>query len=420
MIQVFSPSPGVTVRYARDCRFKKGALSIQFLRPMAQGENARNALLPSVWLRGCQGYPDLRSITARLDELYGASVSPMVRRVGDLQTVGLYLTFVDDRFVPEGVLSPLLELLRQVLLEPVTVQGAFDPEFVDSEKRNLISTIESERNDKRAHAASQMLRLMCQGDSFALPRLGQPEDVEAITPQSLYAQHTRLLGESPVEIFYIGSAPAETLLGLLKPLTDALAHTLTVLPPHTPFVPQVEPQSVRETTQVNQGKLSMGFTTPVTYRSPDYAAAQVFNGLFGAGMTSKLFVNVREKLSLCYYAGSGYYGSKGIFTVSSGIDETNFDTAREEILRQLSLCAQGDITPQELQAAKEGILSSLRSIPDTTGAMEGFYATASIGGAPYDLPQYQQAIQAVTVEDVVRVASGVKLHTVFFLKGDGQ
>ncbi len=420
MIQVFSPTPGVTVRYARDCRFKKGAMSIQFLRPMLLEETAYNALLPSVWLRGCEKYPDLRSITARLDELYGASMSPMVRRIGDLQTVGLYLSFVDDRFVPEGLLAPLMDFLRQILLEPVTKYGVFDPEFVDSEKRNLISTIESERNDKRTYAAAQMFRLMCQGDSFAVPRLGQPEAVAAITPEALFAHHQRLLRESPVEIFYIGSAPAEELLALLQPLTDTLGQNLIPLPAHTPFVPQVAPQSVQETTQVNQGKLSMGFTTSVTYRSPDYAAAQVFNGVFGAGMTSKLFVHVRERLSLCYYASSGYYGSKGIFTVSSGIDETNFDTAKAEILRQLQLCAQGDITAEELQAAKEGICSSLRSIPDTTGAMEGFYGTASIGGMPYDLPEYLQAIQAVTVEDVTRVAQSLRLHTVYFLKGEGQ
>jgi predicted Zn-dependent peptidase len=147
---------------------------------------------------------------------------------------------------------------------------------------------------------------------------------------------------------------------------------------------------------------------------------QVFNALYGAGMTSKLFVNVREKLSLCYYAGSGYYGSKGIVTVSSGIEVANYETAKAEILRQLALTAAGEITEAELTAAKTGIISGLRSVPDAPGALENFYGTAYIAGMAYDLPGYIEAISAVTAEDVARCARTLELHTVFFLKGEAK
>ena len=175
-----------------------------------------------------------------------------------------------------------------------------------------------------------------------------------------------------------------------------------------------------ETMDINQGKLTMGFVTPVDQRHPDYTAMQVFNTVYGAGMTSKLFVNVREKLSLCYYAGSGYYGSKGIVSVSSGIDDCNYETAKAEILRQLQLTAEGQITEAELSAAKYAIISGLRSVPDAPRALENFYGTLSISGRDDDLSERIAAVEAVTAEDVARCAGTLKLHTVFFLKGEAK
>ena len=422
MITTINLSPGVVLRHYPDPRFKKCALSIQLLRPMCAEEAALNALLPSVLLRGTENYPDLRSITWRLDELYGASVHTMVRRVGDIQTVGFYLSVMEDRFAlePEGVLVHAADFLRELMLCPLTVEGAFDPEIVDSEKKNLISAIESELNDKRAYISGRMIRRMCQGDSFAVPRLGKPEEVAAITPEMLYDHYQRILKESPVEFFYVGANSAETVAELLKPLAEVLGRNPQPVPEQTAFHPVAEPGEFFEEMDVNQGKLSMGFTTPITNRHPDFAAMQVLNSVYGAGMTSKLFMNVREKMSLCYYANSGYYGSKGIFTVSSGIDEENYEVAKEEILRQLRLCAQGDITENELSAAKSAIISSLRATPDSPGSLEGYYATAALSGMGMDIPEYIAAVEAVTVEDAARCAGTIQLHTVAFLKGVGK
>ena len=183
MIQTIQLTPGVVLRHYPDKRFKTAVLSLQFQRPLCREEAALNALLSSVLLRGTEKNPDMRSITARLDSLYGANISPLMRRIGDRQTIGLFLSCLEDRFALPGdcVLEPSLELLREILLEPKLVDGIFDPEFVESEKKNLIADIESELNDKRSYAAVQMLRSMCAGDSFALSLRGEKADVEAIT-----------------------------------------------------------------------------------------------------------------------------------------------------------------------------------------------------------------------------------------------
>ena len=422
MIQTIQLTPGVILRHYPDSRFKTAVLSIQFQRKLCREEAALNALLCSVLLRGTEQNPDLRSITTRTDELYGASVSPLMRRIGNIQTIGMFFSCLEDRFAMAGdaVLQPGIELVREILLEPKLVNGCFDPEYVESEKINLIADIESELNDKRAYAAAKMIRAMCAGDSFALSLRGEKEDVEAITAETLYAHYRRVLRTSPVEIFYVGSADAETVAGYLRPLAEAVAIEPMALPAQTALNLTAESREFSETMDINQGKLSMGFVTEITNRHPDFAAMQVFNALYGAGMTSKLFVNVREKLSLCYYAGSGYYGSKGVVTVSSGIDEANYETAKAEILRQLRLTAEGQITDAELAAAKNGIISGLLATPDGPGALENFYGTASIAGMPYDLGGYADAIRAVTAADVARCAKTVKLHTVFFLKGEAK
>ena len=418
MIQTIELLPGVTLRCCRDTRFKQGCLSFQLIRPMAEEESAKNALLPSVLLRGTNRHPDLRTITHRLDELYGASVSPLVRRVGDYQTTGLYCGFMDDRFALPGdaVLAPMVAFLEELLLDFPVENGGFSAAFVESEKRNLIATIESELNDKRAYAMGKLLKLMCAGDSFGLPRLGEVPQVEAVDASSLLAHYRQILKVSPIHIFYVGSAESSEVAHLLMPILSKLDRDYQPLAPQTGFYPS-QNQDVTETMEVAQGKLCMGFTTPITNRTPEFPAMQVLNTIFGAGMTSKLFMTVREKMSLCYSIGSGYYGTKGIVAVNAGIDFDKETLTREEVLHQLDLCCQGDISAEELTAAKEALLSSLRATHDSPGSIEGYYATAALSGMAMTPEQYMDAVEAVTLENVVAAANTLELHTVYFLKG---
>ena len=421
MIQTKTLLPGVNLRLCRDARFKQGCLSFQFLRQMEKEEVSLNALLPAVLLRGTRQHPDMRSITAHLDTLYGASVSTLVRRVGDYQITGLYCGFMDDRFALPGdkVLEPMLAFLEEILMDPLSEGEAFLPGIVASEKKNLIATIESELNDKRTYAMGRLLKAMCAADSFGLPRLGEPEQVNTITAQSLYAHYQNILKTSPIEIFYVGSAGIDTVAACLMPMLNRLERNCTPLAPQTGFA-MCEGTDAVETMDVAQGKLCMGFTTPITNRDDRFPAMQVMNTLFGAGMTSKLFMNVREKLSLCYSIGSGCYGTKGIVAVNAGIGFDKEERTKGEILRQLAACQDGEITELELSAAKEAILSSLRSTHDSPGSIESFYATANVSGLKLSVEEYMAAVEVVTAEDVAAAAQTVKLHTTYFLKGLNQ
>ena len=421
MIKTISIAPGMTLRYCQDTRFKQGGFSFQLVRPMRRQEAAMNALLPSVLLRGTRRCPDLRAVTQRLDELYGAAVAPLVRRVGDYQTTGFYCGFMDDRFALPGdrVFAPMLEFLQELLLDSPLENGVLLPDFVESEKRNLISTIESDRNDKRLYAMQRLLKAMCAADSFGIPRLGDVEDVAAITPEGLTEHYREILRTSPMALFYVGSAPEEQVISGVRKLLSVQNRTPMTLPKQTAYTP-CPGSDLTETLDVAQGKLCMGFTTPITNRCEEMPAMQVMNVIFGGGMTSKLFQNVREKRGLCYSVDSSYYGAKGILLVNAGIDFDKEETTREEILRQLQACRDGQITDGELTAAREAILSSLRAVHDSPGAIESFYTTASLSGMCFTRERYMEAVEQVSAEDVARCAGSLQLHSTYFLKGESQ
>lgn len=421
MIETMELLPGITLKCFRDTRFKKGCLSLQIIRQMDAAESAMNALIPSVLLRGTRKNPTLRDITMRLDDLYGASVSPQVRRVGDYQTTGLYCSMIEDRFALSGdrVMESTFAFLRELLLDSPLLDGGFLPEFVESEKKNLISSIESELNDKRAYAMNKLLKSMCRNDTFGLPRMGETQEVAAIQPKPLYDHYRQILRTSPILLFYVGSASLQEVADCVRPIFEGLEREPMTLAPQSDF--RDGPKSHEtERMDISQGKLCMGFTTSITNRMPEFPAMQLMNTVLGAGMTSKLFQNIREKQSLCYSIGSGYYGTKGLITVSAGIDFDKEEHVRREILKQLDACKTGDITAQELTAAKEALISSLRGVHDSPSAIESYYATAALSGMKLMPDAYIQAVSQVTVQQVVEAANTVQLHSSYFLKGADQ
>lgn len=418
MITTTYLSPGIRLQCYTDNRFKQNALSIQYVRPMRREEAAMNALIPSVLLRGCKSAPDLRQITMRLDTLYGASVSPISRRSGDYQTTGFYVGMMDDRFAMGG--EPLLEetlaFVGELLFDYPTENGGFLDAFVQGEKTNQIYAIEAERNDKRTYAAQQLLKKMCGPDSFGLPRMGEPEEVSAITPQALLRHYETLRRESPVELFYVGSAQPGKVEAALQKIFAGEKRDYRPLPPQTDLTPGPK-QALSEAMEIAQGKLAMGYVTPITNRTPGFPAMQMLSTVFGGGMTSKLFQNVREKQSLCYSIGSGYYGAKGIVLVSAGIDFDKEQHIRQEVEQQLDACRRGEISQAEVDAARQSLISALLAVPDSPSSIENYYSTMTLNGCGMDPQRHRAALEAVTAEDLVAAAKTLELHSTYFLKG---
>ena len=418
MYQTIPLMPGVTLRCVEAKRFKQGCLSIHFIRPMRREDVSVNTLIPSILLRGTVRHPDIRVIIQHLDDLYGASVGEVVRRTGDYLSVGLYFGFIEDRFAFAGdrVLEHVLDFAKELLLEPLIEDGGFSNDYVEGEKRNLITNIENQLNDKRAYASWQLMQKMCSADSFGIPRFGTKEDVQAITPVSAYEHYCRMLKESPVEVFYVGSADPEMIASKIREIFSSVNRCPVALPEQTLFQ-DGGGGDYEETMEISQGRLCMGFITPVAISHKDYIVMQIFNHLFGGGMTSKLFNQVREKMSLCYAIGSGYIGAKGIVTVNAGVDSDKCELVKQEVLHQLQLCCDGEITETELTAAKEALLSSLRGVYDSSGSIESFEYSMAMSNLNFTQDEYIRRVQSVTLEQVIETAKSLKLHTTFFLKG---
>ncbi len=406
---------GVSLTYLPARKFKTGLLSAHFLTPLDRGSAAVRALLPAVLRRGTVGSPDMGAISARLDRLYGAELDYTVRKKGECQCVGFVGSFIDDAYALGGekLLEPVAELLGEMILAPVTRSGRFLPDYVESERDNLADAIRSIRNDKRDWADLRLLQELCTGEAYGVSRLGDEKSVEKTSPQKLYAEYRRLVASAPMELFYCGSAE-------LSRVEDALLNALSALPrqgvapiPVTErHRPRQETRVVREGMDVTQGKLGMGFSCT----SDDESALLLGNLLFGGSSNSKLFLNVREKLSLCYYASSLYHRQKGLITVSSGVEFADFQPAYEEILSQLQALRQGQLEPWELDAAKGVLRSAYAAMEDSQGRLENFWLGQAIEGRSDSPEDLSQEMEETSAERIFRAMETVKLDTVYYLE----
>ena len=410
--------PGVYLTAVQSDKFKTGCFSLNLLRPMKKEEAAANALIPSVLLRGSETCPDIASISAKLDELYGASVGTLVRKKGEVQLVGFYCDYVQDEYVDEPVFAPVMAFLAELLLNPWLENGAFPEAVVDSEKLNLENAMLSRINDKRTYAASQLIRTMCAGQPYGIPRIGEPEDLKNITAKSLYAHYWDLLATSRVELFYMGSLSPEAVTKVLQTVLADLPRAEAFVPVGTTPAPAARPvQEKTERLDVTQGKLSLGFFTDITAKDPRYPALVLAATVFGGGATSKLFTNVREKMSLCYYASASFEKFKGVLSVSSGVEFSKLETAKTEILRQLEACKAGDITDAELESARGYLVSDLKIAMDSPGRLDDYYMGQILLEQDGTMEDLASAIARVTKQEAADAIQALRLDTIYALEG---
>jgi len=263
----------------------------------------------------------------------------------------------------------------------------------------------------------RLLRTMCEGECQSVPRIGDKETVEAVTAESLYAHFVKTLASSQVELLYMGAKSPEEVETTLRTMLEGLPRAEI-----TPFGTEVirSAAAVREISErmdVTQGKLSMGFRTGCTCAETEYPALLLLNAVFGGCVTSKLFRNVRERMSLCYYASSSLEKHKGLMVVSSGIEFKNYEVTKSEILRQLDDCRSGNISDDELEQARAYLLSSLKIAKDRPGSVDEFYLGQAILGLEGTMEQQMELLQAVTKDEVIAAANRISLDTIYFLKG---
>lgn len=413
--------PGIRLVAVKTDRFKTSRVSISFALPLAEESASANALAVYLLHRSCQKYPDFSRMNERLAELYGALVNARVEKQGDAQVMTLYVNALDDQFTLDG--EPLAEecaqLLCDMLFSPVLAEGTFPAESVEMEKRLLRELLESERNDKRAYAKTRCEEIMCAQEPYGVGKYGTVEQIDALTPTDVYNAWRAMVQRAQVQICVIGSADATAVGEQFCKGFEQASRSYEPLPPQIYRPQKGQIRRVREELPVNQGKLVMGFRSNMADANDRFYAFRVMADLYGGGPYSRLFLNVREKLSLCYYCSARFSRIKGLLFVSSGVERENMQRAQAEICNQLQMMQDSAFTDEELEASVKGLSDLIRSVSDMPSDLDNWYTSQLLVEEKLTPEAFAQGIAGVTRADVVQAAQSVALDTVYMLEPNG-
>ena len=411
---------GIHLNIIKSDKFNTDYFDFNILLPLKKETASLAALLPMVLKRGCEKYPTMASLNKKLDYLYSTGISSRVIKRGEVQVIGFLCDFLKESLLPEGekLIDEVFDTLGSLIFEPALCGSSFNAEYVKSEKKNLCDEINSLINNKNAYAIKKCHEAMCPNDDFAISELGDIASVEKITPESLCEFYFELISHAQFELFYTGLCDRDKIIGLCQKLFSGVKLDKPYQLGTKKFISRNStPAELCEDMEVSQCKLIMGFSTDRTFYDGKYTAFSLFNELFGGSPTSKLFENVREKLSLCYFCRSIPEAHKGILTVASGIEARNYDLAVKEILLQLENTKNGIISDEELDSAKKSLINGYRELYDDGASLPLWYLSRFIAGNTQSIEEVIEEIPHITKEEITECARKVNLDTVFFLKG---
>lgn len=408
---------GVRLCCEKTNRFKTAVVSVSMAMPMSGGVAAR-AVLIHLLHRTNSKYPTVTALNRKLAQMYGARISPSVTKVGEAQILKLTLTAVDDRFSLHGesICKECIELLCDCIFKPVLENNCFREEDVEREKRLLIELIESERDDKRLYAMNRCEEEMCRDEAYGLSKYGTPEQVEALSARDVFEEWTKVLLNCCVQINMIGSAEPSLAADILKPIFSKIGRT-DIVELKTEFITSAyESRTVEETQTLKQSKLVIGLRAGMTYDMDNLPAILVMNDIFGGGVYSKLFLNVREKQSLCYYCWSRLNRNKGIILIQCGVETENIDKAIGSIRSELDDMRAGRFDENVIEASKLSIRDTYMSAYDSPETLDRWYSNQLASGSLISPAELAEMTKDVSREEMILAANEITEDTVYVLK----
>ncbi|MDX8046998.1 pitrilysin family protein [Gracilibacillus sp. S3-1-1] len=396
-------------------KFKTIHLSVKFTTKLTRENVTKRALLPYILQQATVNYPTALELRQHLDSLYGTVLSVDSSKKGENHILTVRLELPNEQYIAnsQDLLNKGIAFLQEVLYQPKLVDNGFDPKIVAREKETLRSKIASLKEDKMSLANTRMIEEMCQNEAYRLRVHGYEEDLENISAESLYSYYQEILREDHLDVFVVGDVED---LQVEDKLTDLIPARNTKEVADNVFTTiDRDEQTIVETDDIKQAKLHFGYRTSITYKDDDYAALQVFNGLFGGFPSSKLFMNVREKNSLAYYAASRIESHKGLMFVFSGIAPEQYEKARDIILEQMEEMKKGEFTENDLNETKEMTINQLRETLDNPQGMIELHYQRVIAKSSLSPELLLEQISKVTKEEVIKVANKIMLDTVYLL-----
>ncbi len=419
-IEKIDIAKGVRACFVKADHFKTNIMSVHIILPLESDMEA-NSLLCYLLRRRCAKYPSMTSLNRRLAELYGASLACGISKNGDSQDICFRIVSVSDRFAlsDEGISKSCTELLLDVLFDPKLENGNFCEEDIELEKRLLIEKIDGEFSEKRIYAKDRLIEEMFKGKPYGVGRFGKRDEIKNVTNERLLASWKAYLENAIIQFNFVGQID-DSVKELLKEKFSSIDRS-NVVKIETEFESSAkEVKKVDEKLAVKQGKLVMGLRTGLESSEEDFFPTRVMADMFGGGPYSKLFMNVREKMSLCYYCSARFSKDKGIIIIQSGIEDENEKKATDAILAELDNMKNGNFTGEEIENSKKGLTDAFMSVGDTPESIDAWVGTRVLD-EEIILPQdYAKKINSVTAEQIRSAAEKVTLDTIYMLSGDGS
>ena len=399
-----------------ESKFKTNLISVYIQRKLDRNEVTKNALLPGILKSGCNKYKTLGQLTDREEELYGSYLHAGASKRGESQVLGFSILSVNEKYLDEKILGQCIEFLNEIINNPLVIDGGFNEEYLNIEKEILKDSIMSIINDKGNYAMKRTNEIMFEGEPYSINGKGYIEDLDTIDRVGLYEHYKEVLKTSPIEIMIEGEFEETEVVELIKEKFQFDRGNIIDIPKEEYYKEVDKVKEVKETMDIAQGKLVMGYRCNVDYLDEEkYYSLLLGSRILGGGADSKLFINVREKESLCYTIYSTIQKSKSTMMVCSGIEAQNYEKTVNLVKEQVQKLKDGDITESEISNAKIAFINSLNSLNDEIGRISDFYFSQSISKNKSDLDQIKNMINKSTKEDIVEAVKNIELDTIYFL-----
>lgn len=400
-------------------KFKTAALTFSLHTPLNERDYLLSLVLAGVMRRGTKNYPSMSSINKRLDELYASAIDIQSIINGNILTFCISAEILENKFTLDGtdICAEALKIISEILLSPITVDGAFPCSTVEYEKKFVKDSLEAETNNTKLYAASRIKELMSRNGTCFPTLKYMLAHIDEITPKELTEYYSHLISKTSLNIFYIGSENSESVSQKIQSAFMDFKCITTHSTASTVPEKACEFLSVTEDMPVSQGKLALGMRTNTVMGAKSNAAAIALNEIYGASPASKLFLNVRERLGLCYYCNSSYSPLSGNLTVFSGINSINREKATKEILHQFDEIKKGNISSAEMLAAKKSLEYSYMQIYDSPFSLQSFYTIRELFGIKETVDECKEKILSVTKNDICELANETLYDTCFFVNG---
>lgn len=419
-IRVIELADQVKLHLIKSSKFKTDLIGIYIKRPLTEKEATYNTLLTRILEQATHNYPTSQVLNHKLDDLYGGILSCDVNKYGELHAMQLKLQLPNERHIKSGNLfGEGLHILNDVLNNPLLEDGKFREDIFRNEVRNLREEIQGRINDKMVYAIDRCTEHMCENEAFKYYQYGTIEMLETITNESLVAHYYDLMKTSPIDIVVVGEREFDRTQNVMMNAFNFDRGDIVSVPDSVTDVPVHDIKNVNETFDVSQAKLTLGLRTNIAFSHPLYNASVLFSNILGGGASSKLFKNVREKASLCYYIFSRVEKYKGMMLISSGIEEKDKQKALDLIQIEMDNMISGKFDDDDIKIAKDALTSAVRSISDYPNSFMNFYYSQKLSGRTFDLEGLLEKIELVSKEEIIEAGNLMELDTVYFLSKEG-